>query len=244
MRAVNRLRIVALLAVAAATLAVVGCDTTADKNVRAKLAADRELAIRKKLIVKKQDPRIEVETVQVVGKGKRAAFVVVINNSHDEALSDLPVNVGVTRGGRRKILNSAANTYYFYKHIPSAAAGKQTIWVAPLGRRVPKGKPFAIVGEPRQPQRAGQFVPTLNLTGVQTGRTAVTGTLVNDTGLPQYLIELYATVKRGDRFVAAGRNRAVRLGNGERQAFAIPLVGRPGRDPGLVTYGLAVLPTE
>lgn len=221
-----------------------GCDTTTEKSARAKVAADRELQSRKKVTVRKQDARIKIDTVQAVGKGKKAAIVVVVTNTSAGALTDLPINVGVKRGGKTKLLNRGPNIYYFYNHIPAAAPGVQTTWVAPLGRRIPKGKLFAIVGKPVQEQRPGQFVPKLKISSITAKKGAVTGSLENNSGNPQYVIELYATASKGDKFVAAGRNRVVRLANGEAQTFEIPLSGRLGKAEPVVTFGLGVLPTD
>lgn len=233
-----------LICLALAASGASGCDTTTDKSDRAKIAADRELQSRKAVNVREPDARIEINSVQAVGKGKKAAIVVELTNTSDAAISDLPINVGVKRGGETKLLNRGPNLYYFYNHVPAAAPGVPTIWVAPLGKRIPKGKLFAIVGEPTQRQRPGQFLPDLKLENVAAKKGAVTGSLENDSGNPQYVIELYATAKRGNKFVAAGRNRVVRLADGERQSFSIPLSGKFGKAAPKVTYGLGVLPTE
>lgn len=224
---IRRLAVGVLLFVLAGLL--VGCDTTADKSARAKVAANRELATRKAVVVKRPIADVRVKSVSVVGRGRGAAFVVRYVNKGSVALNDLPVNVGVSRGGARKVLNQRRGLEYFLTHISAAAPGVEGVWVAPLGKRVPRGKPFAVIGTPTMPQSGAATVPVVSVSGVSAARGKVTGTVKNTTGVPQYVILVYAVARRGSRDVAAARARLTKFETGEQQIFKTPLIGRPGQ---------------
>lgn len=222
-------RCLALVALAMFAGVLTGCDTTRDKSARAKVAAERELAARKSVVVRKPWADVKVTGVDVVGRGRDAAFVVRYLNEGSEALNDLPVNVGVSSGGSRTYLNRRKGLEYFLTHIAAASPGREGIWVAPLGRRVPSGKPFAVIGKPTMPQSGASEVPPVEVTGVAAARSKVTGKVKNTTGFPQYAIFVYAIGLDGDDVVAAARARPVKFSTGEEQSFSADLIGRLGK---------------
>lgn len=219
-----------LMLLALAALVISGCDTTKAKSERAGVAANRELESRKSIVVKKVDPRIDVKSVEVVGRGRDATFVVKLVNTSDAVMTDLPISVGVSRGGERKQLNRKKGLEYFLTHVPAAAPGRETVWVAPLDRRVPSGTPFARVGKPRFTQGPASTVPEVAISDVATEARSVTGGVENKTGFPQYVIVVNAVaVDENGGVVAAGRQRLVKFATGESQEFIVPLAGRIGR---------------
>ena len=90
----------ASLALLAVAVSLAGCDTTVDKNKRAELFAQRTLATRNRVVVRRPERRIQVRQVQKVGSGKSAFVVVRLTNTGGTTLTDLPINV---RAGGRTI---------------------------------------------------------------------------------------------------------------------------------------------
>lgn len=229
----------ASLGLIALALLLSGCDTTQDKSQRAAVSADRALDSRKPVNVARPDPRFKIETVQAVGRGKTAAIVVRFKSSAAQATADLPISVGIERDGARKLLNRGPNVYYFQNHIPAAPPLASTVWVVQLGKRIPRGKLFAAIGTPRGLQTTGA-TPDLAIAKVR-GSQSVTGLITNRSGLPQYVVELYATASHHGKYVAAGRSRVVKLTGDGTQRFAIPLAGRRGRAKPVVAAGAGIL---
>lgn len=222
-------RWLALLALVAVAGVFAGCDTTRAKSSRAKIAADRELASRKAVVVRKPSADVKVTGVDVVGRGRDAAFVVRYLNEGDVALNDLPINVGVSSGGAKTYLNRRKGLEYFLTHIAAASPGAEGIWIAQFGKRIPKGKPFAVIGKPTFPQSGAGAVPPIELKDVTAARGKVTGKVKNTTGTPQYAIFIYAIGLSGDDVVAAASARPVKFSTGEEQPFSAKLVGRLGK---------------
>lgn len=224
----SRAALLILLALAAPVIS--GCDTTKAKSERAGVAANRELESRKSIVVKKVDPRIDVKSVEVVGRGRDATFVVKLVNTSDAVLTDLPITVGVSRNGKRKQLNRAKGLDYFLTHVPAAAPDEETVWVAPLDRRVPSGEPFALVGKPALDHSSASSIPNVEIKGVNREGAKVTGEVKNATGFPQYVILVNVIATNSDgQVVAAGRQRLVKFATGESQEFSVTISGKVGK---------------
>src|SRR5213596_2151601 len=157
-------------------LALTGCATTQHTNERYKLRADRTLASRKPLRVTAPGTDAGISRVTVLRGARSGAIVVELRNRSDRSLSDLPITVGVGR----KPLNARGGLNFFQTR-----------------RRIPSGRPFAVVGNAA---RSPGALPRI------TARPAAKGALVsNATDVPQYGLPVYALVRRGGRYVAAGR---------------------------------------
>jgi hypothetical protein len=210
----------AALAILAA--AVSGCATTQDANKRAAIAADRTLASRKPLELKRTDPYVQVVSTTVLTGPHGSAVVAVLRNRGDEPVNDLPIEVG-PEGGQP--VNTRPNVPYFQSHGPAIAPGEQTTWVYvskdPLGAR----RAFVRVGAPEpSPVTTAGHVDELDTTGSGAG-SAVQAQVTNDTGVPQYDLDVYAVARRGGRYVAAGRANLVHLGVTKSARLRLPLIG-------------------
>jgi hypothetical protein len=230
----------ALLALIALPL-FTGCDSTQDKNKRAEVAAKRKLAAREPIKDATKNPVIKINEVQAVGKGKQALVVVSLTNTGSDALSDLPITIGVQRGGKTKLLNKGPNIYYFANHVPAAAAGEATIWIGQFNRRIPKGKLSARVGQPVFPQTKGAQIPKFTQTLVARERDEITGAFENLSGLPQYVVELYAVSRHGGKWVAAGRSRLTRVTGNDKREFVIPMQGNAKKYTPTISSAPAIL---
>jgi len=214
----------ALCATAALFLAAVasGCATTQDANKRASITADRTLASRKPLELKRVDPHVQVVSTTVLNGKQGSAVVAVLRNRGDQPVNDLPIEVG-PEGGQP--VNTRPNVPYFQSHGPAIAPGEQTTWVYvskdPLGAR----RAFVRVGAPEpSPVTTAGHVDELDATGSGAG-AAVQAQVTNDTGVPQYDLDVYAVARRGRRYVAAGRANVVHLGVTESARLSLPLIG-------------------
>jgi hypothetical protein len=202
--------------------AVSGCATTQDANKRIDVRFDRTLTSRKPLELRGTDHEVQVVRTAVVNGKDGSAIVVVLRNRGDAPVNDLPIEVG-PRGGRA--INTAANVPYFQSHAPAIAPGDEVTWVyeskGPLG----SGTAFARVGAPPSPPlTTAGHVSELEASG-KSGGSSVDAEVANDTGIPQYDMDVYAVARKGDRYVAAGRASIEHLGVSKSLHLTLPLVG-------------------
>ncbi|HYV15407.1 MAG TPA: hypothetical protein VE972_05265 [Conexibacter sp.] len=219
---------IALTLLGAAALA--GCATTQQLSARAGVRAQRTLASRRALFVTHVNRDVAVLAATLVhGRHGRAAVVVRLRNRRGAAVSDLPLSVGVRLpGGRLAVLNRRGGLPYFQTHAPVLPARATVTWVFLARRPIPSGaRPFARVGRPvPHPPTRVRALPQLDVSVAhRRERASVAATLVNDSDVPQYDLDVYAWAARGHRVVAAGRVRVPHLGTHARRTLAIPLVG-------------------
>ena len=201
------------IVIALAALVLAGCATTQQTNARYKLRADRTLAGRKALRVRAPGTDASVGRVTVLRAARGGALVVELRNRTDRALSDLPITVGIGR----KPLNARGGLGFFATHVASIAPSSTVAWVFTTRRRIPSGRPFAIVGNAT---RSPSTLPAI------TARPAARGALVsNRTDVPQYGLPVYALAHRGGRLVAAGSTTLQELGTGSSVTVPLRLIG-------------------
>jgi hypothetical protein len=215
------------LAVVAASLAILaaavsGCATTQDSNKRISVRFDRTLASRKPLELKGTDPDVKVIRTAVVDGKDGSAIVVVLRNTGDVPVNDLPIEVG-PQGGEP--INTAANVPYFQSHAPAIAPGAEVTWVYASKDPIGSSEAFARVGAPASPPlTTAGHVAELEASG-KGGDSSVQAEVTNDTGVPQYDLDVYAVARKGGRFVAAGRVSLEHLGVSKSAHLILPLVG-------------------
>jgi hypothetical protein len=219
----------------AATLA--GCDTTRDKSTRAQIFAVRSLDARRAVVVKRDFRPITVEQVQAVGRGRAALIVVRLRNSSAQTYAALPVNV---RAGR-KILNRGPEIAFFSNHVPAIGAGAVTTWIYRSNKRIPSGRLSARVGRPDPELSTGTALPDLTAEHVLVSGGRVRGEVKNDSGTPQYSVEIYASTRSRGRYTSAATGRIVKLSSKGTRRFALALVGKPGGSKPKVMLGPAIL---
>jgi hypothetical protein len=220
--AAARLAVLAGLTGAAVLLA--GCVTTQDRNARAKLSAERQIAARAPLRLGARNTEVEVVRSALVRARGRTAVVVELRSRARTPLTDLPIAVGVRiRGRKTPALNGGRNLDWFATHVAALAPGATTTWVFTARRRVPAGaRAYARVGVPlAKPTSQASSLPRLQASDLGRGRVRVR----NDSDVPQVDLPVYAVVRVGGRYVAAGHASIPKLrGNGEA-TVAVPLVG-------------------
>jgi hypothetical protein len=210
-----------LVCIAALALLAAGCDTTQQKSARAKLEAQRELASRVRVLVTQPGPDVRVDSATLVGR----AIVVQLRNTSTRIVGDLPISVGVRTHGGRVYLNHRKGLAYFQSHTPAIAPGASATWVFASKKRI-GGVPFAAVGAvPTPPIAPGSRLPVLSVSALRGTRSAVTATVRNGSGVPQYGLDVYAVAQRSGRYVAAGRTVIPTLGSGHSTTVSVPLDG-------------------
>jgi hypothetical protein len=200
-----------LLALAA--LVLTGCVTTQRTNERYKLRADRTLASRKPLRVLQPGSDVSVGRVAVLRAARGGAVVVELTNRSDRALSDVPISVGVARTP----LNVRGGLDFFQTHVASIAAGGQVRWVFTTRKRIPRGRPFAVVGDAA---RSPAQLPRIGTTPARGGAV-----VRNASDVPQYGLPVYAVVRHAGHYVAAGRTTLQQLGTGSSVTVPLRLIG-------------------
>jgi hypothetical protein len=204
--------------------AVSGCGTTQDANKRASIQADRTLASRKPLELRGKDPHVQVVRTSVISGKDGSAIVVVLRNQGDAPVNDLPIEVG-PEGGQP--LNARPNVPYFQSHAPAIAPGDEVTWVYTTKEKVGSDRAFARVGAPV----SHPITTAGNVSEMKVGDSAgadgstVQTEVTNDTGIPQYDLDVYAVALKGGRYVAAGRANLEHLGVDQSAHLSLPLVG-------------------
>jgi hypothetical protein len=218
-----KLAVLAGLTAGAAVL-LTGCVTTQDRNARAKLSAERQIAAREPLRLGARNAEVDVDGAALVRARDRTAIVVDLRSRAGTPLTDLPIAVGVrTRAGKKLVLNGGRNLDWFATHVAALAPGATTTWVFTARRRVPAGaRAYAQVGVPAsKPASRAASLPRLQANDVGGGRVRVR----NGSDVPQVDLPVYAVARAGDRYVAAGRASIPKLSGDGEVTVAVPLIG-------------------
>jgi len=220
-------KLAVLAGLAGATVLLAGCVTTQERNARAKLSAERQIAARTPLQLGARNAQIDVATATIVrgrGRARTAVVVVELRSRARTPLTDVPIAVGIrTRAGKRLALNGGRDRDWFETHVAALAPGATTIWVFTARRRAPAGaRATAQVGVPlAKPASRASSLPHLQASALGGGRVRVR----NDSDVPQVDLPVYAVARAGGRYVAAGRTSISKLSGGSETTVTVPLVG-------------------
>lgn len=218
------LRLAVLAGLTGAAVLLAGCVTTQDRNARAKLSAERQIAARDPLRLGARNPEVDVAGTALVRARGRTAVVVDLRSRAHTPLTDLPIAVGVrTRAGKTLALNGRSNLDWFETHVAAMAPGITTTWVFTARRRVPAGaRAYARVGVPTsKPVTRAASLPRLQASDLGGGRVRVR----NGSDVPQVDLPVYAVARAGDRYVAAGRASIPKLRGDGEATVSVPLIG-------------------
>jgi hypothetical protein len=199
-----------------------GCATTQDANRRASIQADRTLASRRALELRGTDRDVRAVTTTVLNGKEGSAVVAVLRNRGSQPVNDLPIEVG-PEGGQP--VNARPNVPYFQSHAPAIAPGEETTWVYVSKDPLGSNRAFVRVGaHPTPPLTTADHVSALDAGGKGDG-SSVKADVTNDTGVPQYDLDVYAVARTGGRMVAAGRANVEHLGVTESAHLTLPVIG-------------------
>jgi hypothetical protein len=211
-------------------IALSGCKTTQQSNDRLALRAKRTLEGRKPVHVSRPNADIKVEEATLVRGPKGGAVVVVLRNEGAKIASDLPIEVGVRDGGGETVLNAGKTLPYFQSHAPALAPGGKTTWVFRSEKPLPAGgAAFAKVGVAGpQPLTEPSRLPDVSVSAASpVTNSTLSVTIRNNTDVPQYDLEVYATAKKGRSYVAAGQTAVEHIGSDSSATVELPLIGEP-----------------
>lgn len=223
----------AAILVAAAT-ALAGCETTMQEAARIQINDARIRAGEVSVRISRSIRTVSVTDIALVRGSGTTAFVVSIRNRSGAPTSDLAVSVGVRlAGGKVVYANSTAGLPYFSTHIAELGTGATLRWVFTTGRRFPAGaRPFARVGaaavlspEPHASPVPGVTARLLAPPAGGAGGEAATVLVRNRSSMPQYQLPVYAYVRRGERYLAAGAASIATLPSGSSATIKVPLAG-------------------
>jgi hypothetical protein len=225
----------AALLLAAAT-ALAGCETTMQEAARIQINDARIRASEVGVRISHSIRTVSVTDVALVRGSHTTAFVVSIRNLSGAPTSDLAVSVGVRLADRKLVYaNSTAGLPYFSTHIAEVGRRATLDWVFTTGRTFPSGsRPFARVGAAAVLSPEPHASPVPGVTGRLlappaggAGGEAATVLVRNRSSMPQYQLPVYAYVRRGDRYLAAGVASIATLPSGSSATIKVPLAGHP-----------------
>jgi hypothetical protein len=149
---------------------------------------------------------------------------VVLRNRGDKPVNDLPIEVGPDGG---QPLNARPNVPYFQSHAPAIAPGDEVTWVYTTKEKIGSDRAFARVGAPvSHPITTAGSVSEMKVgDSAGAGGSRLRTEITNDTGVPQYDLDVYAVALKGGRYVAAGRANLEHLGVDQSVHLSLPLVG-------------------
>lgn len=221
----------ALALVAAAGLAVTGCQSTQDKAKIVQAEAAERIASQVPLAIPKPTKDVTVVDTTVLSDENGGAVAVEVKNNTKEMLLGLPILVDVRdANGKRLFINDAFGTEFALNHIPLMKPGETVVWVndqiltsgepktvkVTVGAAtvpVPAQLPEIVVGQPRlRPDPSGILAQ---------------GTATNQSQIDQKDLVMFAVAKRGGTIVAAGRGGFKNLKADKTAPYNIYFIGDP-----------------
>jgi hypothetical protein len=204
------------------------CVTTQQKNARTVLLNERTLASQQPVQVTHENPSVKVAGVALVRGSTGAALAVRLLNTSKRPLSDLPISVGViSPAGRKVYLNRSVNLNYYDAHVAAIASGRLVTWVFTDRRALSAGRPFAEVGLAHAPaSTTARSLPRIDVAqAAGASRGVIRVTVSNQSGIPQYGLQIYGLAVRNGRYVGAARATVPSLDGGSRATIVLRLLG-------------------
>jgi hypothetical protein len=214
------------LLLGAAALALVGCETTAEKSARLERAAKRVAhATQTGLKITHPSTLVKVLASQIVHGSEGAAVVLTLRNDSAQALGEVPIAVSLKNAAGASVYSNA--TPGLAKTLTSIAllpAHSTTTWIDDQIQARDATRDAAEIGEGKA---VGGVPPKLELREAQLAAGSAEGTLANGSNVPQSELVIYAVARRGDRIVAAGRAVLASVEAGASTPFQVFFVGDP-----------------
>jgi len=217
-----------------ATLALSGCETTAEESAKLERQAKREQAehpalTQKGLSIAHASTQVKVLSASVVRSSEGAAAAVSVRNAAARALRSVPIAITVRDAhGRTLFQNNAPGLEAALTQVSSLPPHGSVTWV---DDQIPQaGAPAsvsAIIGV--APAASGPEprieVESLRLSEASSGEAA--GTVRNRSNVTQQKLVVYVTARRAGSIVAAGRAVLAEVAAGASVPFQAFLVGAP-----------------
>jgi hypothetical protein len=209
--------------------ALAGCSTTQQEATRLQLNSARIRASQFGLHVGRHNPDIRVAAVGLLKGRDGTAVVVRMRNLADRVLTDLPVSVGlIAAHGVKRYLNAKAGIDYFDSHVSAIGPDAELTWVFTSRAEVPEhARPFAYVGTAVPGFSTATGLPQITVQPEPRSGSpnVVRLTVRNDSAVPQYQLQVYATISGRRGYVAAGTATVAHLGTGASASLQVRLLG-------------------
>jgi hypothetical protein len=228
---------VRLLALAAAALALAGCETSAEKSAR----LERQAKLHEARVVQ-SDPlaalargpagrRVRVTATTLVQGREGTAVVVTVHNASASALAAVPILITIKgAGGQALYTNDLPGLSRSLTTIAALAPHSSLSWIddqvqaagTPASVTAKLGEGNASHGVGAAPLRVSGALSE----GSENGGT-VEGNVTNPSSQPHGEVVVYALARKGGRIVAAGRAVLPGLAAGSSAHFQLFLIGNP-----------------
>jgi hypothetical protein len=199
----------ALVALAGVALVTTGCESTQEKS--AKIGAELGPVQQEKgLEIGKRSKDVRVVSATVLADGEGTAVVVEVHNGSKQDLVNVPIAIDVRDAkGRSVYRNDIPGLETALTAIPYVAAGGDAVWVN--DQVLATGKPESVevtVGAEATPFTGA--IPEFDATAPQLegdpySGIVADGDVVNESGVENERVLLYAVARVGGEVVAAGR---------------------------------------
>jgi hypothetical protein len=217
------------LALAAAGVALGGCETTVEKSAALERAAKHVALGNAGLSITRQSTSVKVLATALTRGGEGAAAAITLRNLTGRALKAIPIEITVRdRRGQVVYQNTAPGLEAGLVSVPSIAAHGEATWVD--DQLSGGGGGASVSARLGEGSVAASAPPTMTLDGVHLEEVAgpeVTGTVRNTTHIAQRKLIVFALARRGGSIVAAGRGALPELAAGASQPFQVFLAGDP-----------------
>jgi hypothetical protein len=222
-----------LAALALATLALSGCETTAEKSAELQQRAKRVTLDEKGLSIARQSTDVKVLQATIVRGSEEAAAVVTLHNRSSHTLRGVPLAITVKDGGGRTLFqNNGPGLQAALVSVASLGPHRTLTWVddqLPVG-----GAPTSVSARVGQARKLSGNPPTLRIDGVHLSEDpsnglVASGVVANRSAIAQTSLVVFGVARRGGRVVAAGRGVLPRLAAGASAPFEVFLVGNAWR---------------
>jgi hypothetical protein len=212
-----------------AALALVGCETTAEKSAKLQRQAKRVTLSHRGLTIARLSSAVTVVSAALLHGAEGVAAVVTLHNRSSRTLSDVPIAITVANArGRTLFQNDGPGLEAALVSVPSIGPRRSLVWV---NDQVPaNGDPASVAARVGDAPAVAGNVPQLSIAGARLGEDPAsgpdaTGTVENSSAIPQRNLVIFGVARRDGKIVAAGRGVLPVLAARGSQPFQLFLIG-------------------
>ncbi len=220
-----------LLALALATLALTGCESTAERSAQLERAALKRGAgaAQKGVAIASPSRYVHVGSTSLLHSSEGTAVAVTLTNTSSQPIADVPISLTVTAtGGSLFYANTGAGIGHTLVSAALIPAHGELTWVD--DQVSGSGTPTAARAEAGEAPPARGPIPQIEVSGahiVEEGASerGAHGTIVNRSHVDQRELVVYAVARRSGRIVAAGRAVVPDVPAGASAPFQLFFIG-------------------
>lgn len=216
-------------ALALATLALSGCETTAERSAKLQRQAKRVTLTEKGLSITRESSDVKVLGATIVRGSEGSAAVVTLQNHSSRTLRGVPLAITVRdSGGRTLFQNNGPGLEAALVSVASLGPHRTIAWV---DDQLPAGSaPASVSARVGQAPALSGSLPKLTIAGARLSEDpsnglVASGTISNRSSIAQTSLVLFGVARRAGRIVAAGRGVLPELAAGASAPFQVFLVG-------------------